>query len=438
MNIPLRIIGLLAGLAAPAMAQTPLAQLRVATVPDGAIVTCDGILYDAAPITIPNLAPGEHLVVVQKAGYNEARRTVTISNASRKAGVELRLEPLLGLVLVQTSPAGADISIDGADRGKSPLLLSDLPVARHRLTVNAPGFAPKNIELSVDNRTPQLITLDLASDSAKVSFNSSPAGASVTVNGLSKGTTPCDVDQLPAGENTISLVLPGYAPFQQKVKLQAGTSQRIEAALTPLPVSLSLISTPPGARLFIDDKLMGQAPLTLDHFVPGTYAIRAELPGYETETRSVELKAQDRRIEEFQLVKKLGTLEVLTDQPGTRVVVDGEEKGALQAVQGRVSEPFRVDLPIGSHSLELSKRGYVTIQRTIRIEKGATASVRLQMIRNFVPDTMIRLQSKDVLTGCLSRKLPNGDIELETKLGIYRTVKAEEIASVEPIIEGKP
>ena len=61
-------------------------------------------------------------------------------------------------------------------------------------------------------------------------------------------------------------------------------------------------------------------------------------------------------------------------------------------------------------------------------------TVREMMKRNFVPDASVRLNAGDVVVGVLSRKLPNGDVELETQAGIFRTLKADEILSTEPII----
>lgn len=400
------------------------------------MVACDGILYDASPITIPDLAPGDHLIVVEKPGFREARRTVTLSPASRKSAIELKLEPLLGLVLVQTTPPGAEVRIDGVDRGRTPLLLTDLPLGKYRMTLAAPGFTPKQVEVAIENRTPQIVAFDLASDSARLSFTSTPSGASVAVNGLNKGVTPCEVDQLPTGENTIVITLPGYARFEQKVRLQAGAAQRIEAALTPLPASFAIFSTPPGAKVYIDDQLAGQTPLTLDTVAPGMRVVRIEAAGYEPMTRSVELKAHERHVEEFALARIAGTLEVITDQAETRVAIDGADKGTLvSAGGGRPVEPLRIELPAGEHRLTLSKKGYNTIEKTIRIARDEVQSVREVMIRRFVPDTMIRLHGDDIITGCINRKLPNGDIELETRAGIFRTVKAGEIVSVEPLIE---
>ena len=423
---------LLAGLVGAQAVQAGMAQLRVSTLPEGAMVSCDGILYDASPVAIGNLEPGDHLISVEKPGFVPARRTVSL-DAGQKAAVDVKLDPITGLILVRSTPDGAEIKVDGADRGKTPLLLTDLPVGRYRLTATAAGFVAKDIELTVENRTPQGVTVNLASDSAKLIVNSKPQGATVVVNGLTKGTTPCDIDRLPAGDNAVSITLADYVPFQQKVKLQAGDVQKIDATLSPQPASLSVISTPMGAKVFVDDVLMGQSPVVLNTIVPGTHAIRAELAGYETGTRSVDLKNRDRRVEEFQLVRNAGTLDVMTDQPGVKIMVDGAVKGTILAAGDKPSEPLKVELSVGEHTLSLSKKGYSSVERTISIKKGEVLTVREMMKRNFVPDTSIRLNSGEIAVGCLSRKLPNGDVELETQIGIFKTLKADEILSMEPI-----
>lgn len=408
------------------------AQLRVSTVPEGAMVTCDGILRDAAPVSIGELDPGDHLVIVEKPGYLPGRRTVTLA-AGQKAAVDVKLDPITGLILVRSTPIGADVKVDGADRGKTPLLLTDLPVGRYRVNVSAVGFVSKDVELTVENRTPQALTVALASDSATLIVDSKPQGAAVVVNGLTKGTTPCEIDRLPTGENAVSITLADHLPFQQKVKLQAGDVQKIEATLSPQPASLSVISTPAGAKVYVDDVLMGQSPLVLDTITPGTHAVRAELAGYEHGTRSVELKNRDRRVEEFQLVKNVGTLDVMTDQAGAKVMVDGEAKGTILAAGDKPSEPLKIELPVGEHKLALSKKGFSSIERTVSIKKGEVTTLRETMKRNFVPDTAVRLKSGDLVIGCMGRRLPNGDVELETQAGIFKTLVADEILATEPI-----
>jgi hypothetical protein len=50
-----------------------------------------------------------------------------------------------------------------------------------------------------------------------------------------------------------------------------------------------------------------------------------------------------------------------------------------------------------------------------------------------VANTRITLTTGDVLTGVLGEKLPSGDVKLETQLGIYKTLEAVRISTIEPL-----
>lgn len=415
-------------------AQGAAAQLRVSSVPEGATVTCDGILRDQAPVTVENLAAGPHLVQVDLAGHISARRTVML-NAGQKAAIEIAMEREKGLVLIHSVPTGAEISIDGAHRGKTPLLLTDLPLGRYRVRASSAGYQSRETDLTIENRTPSRVSLSLDSDSANLTVNSTPAGAAVTVNGLSKGMTPCTIERLPSGENKVSLMLAEHLPYQDTVKLRAGEAHTMEVTLQPLPATLSVICTPAGAKVFVDDQLRGVSPLTLDAIAPGSYAVRVELDSYESQARTIELKRRDTRVEEFTLVRKVGMLEVYSDQSDLSVLVDGEAKGGFSAGAEKPDEPLRVELAVGEHKVELRKKGYTTVEKRISIVQGEVVRMREVLKRNFVADTVVRLKTGEVVSGVAGRKFPDGDVEVETRPGIFRTIKAKDIQSVEAVVE---
>jgi len=408
------------------------AQLRVGTLPAGATVVCDGILRDAAPVTIDGLAPGPHLIRVELAGYVPDSRTVRLA-AGEKSAVEINLEQETGLVLVHSTPAGADIAVDGAHRGKAPLLLTDLPRGNYRIKASSPGYQEREMELRVEGRTPQKLDVTLNSDSARLTVNSNPEGAAVVVNGLSHGVTPCVIEQVPSGESKIVLTMPNYASYQSTVTLRAGDDHKIDAELNPLPASLSIVGVPAGAKVYVDEQLRGQTPLTMETIAPGTYSVRVEMNGYDPETRSIELKNRDSRVEEFNLVRNVGTLEVVTDQAGTSIMVNGADKGMAPVQTDKTVDPLRIELPVGEYKVEFVKKGYFPVVKTVNIVKSGSVSLRESMKRNFVADTVVRLKSNEVLTGVAGRKFPNGDVEIETRPGIFKTVKSDEIMSIESV-----
>jgi hypothetical protein len=413
-------------------AQTEGAKIAVSTSPDQATVFCDGIERGASPLSVSGLLAGAHLIVVDKEGYLPAQRTVTVS-AEGKSVVDIKLEKPSGLVLLRSTPVGADIEINGAHRGKTPLLLTDLPFGKYRIKASSLGYLSRDVEFEIENRSPQLVSVSLTSDSAVLTVKTEPPGASVKVNGLSKGVTPCTIDRLPAGENEVNISLPDYVAYRSKIKLLANQAESLDITLKPVPGVLSVISIPTGAKLFIDDKLCGQTPLTVDAMDAGSHVIRAEMDGFAPETRTIDFQQGEKKVEELRLERNVGMLEVMAKPDGIKVFVDGTEQGAVMLGQDNPVARFSQDVAVGDHVVSLRLKGYGTVERRVIIEKGKTVTLKEVLKRVFNADTRITLRNGDVMTGILEQKLPNGDIKLETQIGIYKTIAELDIATIEAI-----
>lgn len=407
-------------------------RLSVSTIPDKATVTCDGVLRDETPMTISGLRPGTHLVSVEKPGYLQARRTVTLV-AGQRSALEIPLERVLGLILIKSIPDGADIEIAGAHRGKAPLLITDLAPGKYRVKASSAGYLSRDVEVEVENRIPKMVLVSLASDSAMLNINSEPAGATVTVNGLSKGTTPCKLDRLPAGDNEVVVSMPDYDVYRSKIKLQANQEQTIDIKLKSQPSVLSVISTPAGAKLFVDDTLKGVTPLTVESLEAGSHVLRAEKDGYEPLSRSIEINRAQKKVEEFQLVRNAGTLAVMTKPNGPTLFVDGTEMGVLSSKDNDAVGKLDVELPVGDHTVAIRLKGYASVEKRVSILKGETVSVKEVLKRVFIADTRVIMKTGEILTGIMGEKLPNGDIKLETQFGIFKTIEADRIDKVEAI-----
>jgi hypothetical protein len=428
---------LLAGLAVRVWGQGGLApgQLRIATKPDGAMVSVNGTMENPTPVTVQNVKPGQHLIVAVKPGYREARRSVVVEQG-KTVYVEIPLEPLTGLLLVHSVPPGAEIQIDGADRGKTPALIVDLPTGRHRLRASSPGYMAKEVDLNVPDRTPQKVTVDLTSNSAILSLDSAPPGAKVLLNGIARGVTPCEVDRIPAGDAIVEMQLDGYEPFRQNLRLSAGQKDAVNATLLPLPASLTVVSMPEGARIYVGNQFRGEAPITLEKLEPGAYRVRAELAGYAALARDVTLERAQKLTEEFRMLRNCGVFEITTEPAGGTVFLDGENKGVTVAkanATDNISETLRVDLvTIGAHNVQITKPGYFDVKFAIEIEKDKTVTMHQKLQKRFIPDIEVRTKV-DVIRGVLLEVDPVGNVKLETRPGITRTIPAAEVVSRRPI-----
>lgn len=415
------------------------AAITVATQPAGASVSVDDGSAQPAPATFANLAPGTHMVSARMEGFADARRSVSLL-AGQTAAVNLSLAPLLGLVLIHSQPQGADVSMNGAYKGKTPLLVPDFPLGQHRLIFSLHGYADKEIELNVRDRTPVKVDVELASQSSRIVLTSTPPGASVQIDGVPRGATPCTLEHL-AGETVkVEIVLPRFEPYVEAVPLVAGQSYQLAPVLRPLPGKIRIVSVPPGARAYVNDELRGETPVEVPGLRAGQHRLRVERAGFDQDARVVEIQPAEESVQEFRLVRNSGTLVVATIPPGVDVYVDGELKGTTKAAEiGQASEPLTVDyIPQGEHTLQLSRKGFAFRPRPFSMESDKIVQVHEQLTRLFIPDTVIvhsggTAGGQYELTGVLVKRHENGDVDLEVRPGVTMKITADAIVATRPI-----
>ena len=132
---------------------------------------------------------------------------------------------------------------------------------------------------------------------------STPGGAQVIVNGDARGVTPLTLRALPLGSYTIRLTREGYVPQERRLRLTAArpsASLRVPLrraapqARAPGPGSLYVESRPAGARVFLDNRLVGTTPLAIPNLPVGSAALRIEQDGYQRWASTVRIVAGER------------------------------------------------------------------------------------------------------------------------------------------------
>ncbi len=110
----------------------------VRTIPSGASITIDSNFKGQSPIRIP-VSPGKkHKVSAMKEGYSAAAQTVTIGSGKTE-NISLQLQPELAAVQVITSPAEAELFIDGKSLGSANQTI-ELPTHAHEIKIQLPGY----------------------------------------------------------------------------------------------------------------------------------------------------------------------------------------------------------------------------------------------------------------------------------------------------------
>jgi PEGA domain-containing protein/protein kinase-like protein len=159
-----------------------------------------------------------------------------------------------GRILVRTTPAGARVSVDGKDYGRTPAAIRDLTRGAHRVRVARDGYAPVERRVMITAARPsQSLTIPMTREAdippagatpraapptagargfaGSLVVDSRPPGAKVYVDGRLAGTTPLAMNDVRAGEHAIRLERDGYRRWSSSVRIVAAEQNRVTASL---------------------------------------------------------------------------------------------------------------------------------------------------------------------------------------------------------------
>lgn len=156
-----------------------------------------------------------------------------------------------------------------------------------------------------------------AATTGRVTVESTPPRASVTINGKWRGRTPLTIDRLAFGTYALRIVQPGFAIAREDVTLSASQPARTISVRLQRPVAAAAPGAPPqpagagnriagsvyvdsrprGARIFIDGRAVGTTPAMIPGVSIGSHVVRLELADHRIWTTSTRVAAgQESRV----------------------------------------------------------------------------------------------------------------------------------------------
>ena len=127
--------------------------------PVEASVVINGAYKGSTPLVLDGVDPGTYTVTLSHFGYRKFSTPVKVESG-KVTEVTATLVPETGTIAVNTSPAGARILIDGGAVGIAPVILTNIAVGNHTLTVEREGYNP--IEQPVRVIVDQITATDVA------------------------------------------------------------------------------------------------------------------------------------------------------------------------------------------------------------------------------------------------------------------------------------
>jgi hypothetical protein len=142
------------------------ASLFVKTEPPDASVYIDGKLMDGrTPVTLENLNPGKHKVMVKKTDMQADQDVELISNQVGR--VSMTLEKLKTVLKIASNPSEAETFLDrrralNAGPGQlSPAIFYDIKPGAHRVSLFKVGYADTSLSLDISEYENKYFSIDL-------------------------------------------------------------------------------------------------------------------------------------------------------------------------------------------------------------------------------------------------------------------------------------
>jgi hypothetical protein len=181
------------------------------------------------------------------------------------------------------------------------------------------------------------------------------------------------VEKVKPGNHHVRISVATKHDFEQSVTVTPGSVEKISAALTDLPGTIVVNSTP-GAEVFLDNASRGKVDasgkLVLSGMSPGSHTMRVTAPGkYDWNGDAPASAGQETQIQ-AQLQGSMGTLRVRAT-PGAKVYLDNK----CVAVVYTKGEIMLVNLSTGFHPLKVLAPGEPEFRQAIAVTEGNETAV---------------------------------------------------------------
>jgi serine/threonine protein kinase len=229
--------------------------IQVDSSPQGAQIQIDGNSDPSwiTPMNLTGITPGKHVVGVSKTGYSAEVRSVDVAAAS-KSFVVLQLSPSNALIVVHSTPVGAQIVLDGKNTGRVTPAQFAVEKGSHTVvlhkaryldeTTTATLAAGQNFQfgpalralgnaddIRTVGRFKRLFGKGDNADMGSVTIRTQPKGAQIAINQhLLDRISPVEF-MIGPGNYVLDITVSGYKPVHKVITVEKGDKLVVDETL---------------------------------------------------------------------------------------------------------------------------------------------------------------------------------------------------------------
>ena len=248
------------------------------------------------------------------------------------------------------------------------------------------------------------------------------ADATVSIDDIHVGPAPLGPVELQPGEHGIRVNSERYLPFSDIVNMAGlGREEILNVQLVPRWADVSITSEPSGAAIFAGEDKVGETPAVVELF-EGTHQLSVVRDGFKAWDGAITVEPNvARELPLIVLVESDARLLVKSIPRGANVMVNGRYRG---------QSPITLDLsPDINYQIGLSKAGYGSTTRQVRLQTAASASITVDLTArtgtvtiNVSPaDATIYVDGRSQGTGSTSLRLSSAPHRVEVRRDGYES-----------------
>ncbi len=219
----------------------------------------DGVAVAADPDGRHPVPRGRHALSIETERYLSAEREIEVAGLGRDETFAFALQPAWATLHLDSRPPGAAVVLDGVPLGTTPLE-AELLQGTRTLILSHPGHKPVRLDLPVEaGATLHLDAVVLPPADGSLALGSTPSGATVTVDGAYRGTTPLRLELASGTPHRLRLALPGHRPLEQEVTLEPEQTRELNLRLAAQLGTVFVSARPADAELLVDGRPAGRA-----------------------------------------------------------------------------------------------------------------------------------------------------------------------------------
>ena len=293
----------------------------------------------------------------------------------------------------------------------------------HTVHITRQGYYDVRQAFTVGEEPSMRVEIEMRRLPGQLTVTTNPlVDALVSIDGTIVGKVPHGPMELQPGEHSISIEADRYLPFNDVIDMQGlGRQETVSAQLIPRWAEVSITSEPAGATIFSGKEAVGKTPATIP-LMEGKHQISLVREGYSAWDGTVAAEANiSQTLPLIQLQPANAKLQVNTIPRAANVTVNGRYRG---------QSPLTLDLsPEVSYVIGMSKAGYGSSRRQVRLDAAASESITVDLSArtgrvtvNISPeDATIYIDGRPRGTGSRSFDLSSAPHRIEVKKDGYES-----------------